>query len=156
MITGVWRNVVVHTFDPVQAATTSWIVHGVTITMNPRDMADIVRDVDPVKRRVDSRNCGQTKNGSMNYDVLLGECQLLLWDPSTMCLSFVGIFLARAFVINAIFQSHYKRSHIRFDVKTFHVQDSSNNPKSITVLLRLLGLGLMLAAGLLTLVLWLI
>lgn len=46
----------INTFDPVQAATTSWMVHGVTITMKPRDMADIVLDVEPVKRRVDSRN----------------------------------------------------------------------------------------------------
>lgn len=44
------------TFDPVQAATTSWIVHGVTMTINPKDMAAIVREVDPVKRRFDSRN----------------------------------------------------------------------------------------------------
>lgn len=28
--------------DPVQAATTSWIVQGVTSTINPRDMAAIV------------------------------------------------------------------------------------------------------------------
>lgn len=32
------------TLVPVQAATTSWIVHGVTITMKPKDMAAIVRD----------------------------------------------------------------------------------------------------------------
>lgn len=76
------------TFDPVQAATTSWIVHGVTITMNPRDMADIVRDVDPVKRRVDSRNCGiditQTKNGSMNDDILIycvGRVSVIIMGP---------------------------------------------------------------------------
>lgn len=37
------------TFDPVQAATTSCIVHGVTITINPNDTAAIVRDVEPLK-----------------------------------------------------------------------------------------------------------
>lgn len=37
------------TFEPVQAATTSWIVYGVTITMKPNEMAAIVLDVDPLK-----------------------------------------------------------------------------------------------------------
>lgn len=32
------------------------MVHGVTITINPKDMADIVLDVEPVRRRVDSKN----------------------------------------------------------------------------------------------------
>lgn len=63
-----------------------------------------------------------------------------------MCLSFIEIFLARAFGYKCNFSITLQKSHILFDVKTFHVQDSSNNPKSITVLLRLLGL--MLAAGL--------
>ena len=39
------------TFDPVQAATTSWMVHGVTMTMKPNDMAAMVRDADPLRRR---------------------------------------------------------------------------------------------------------
>lgn len=37
------------TFDPVHAATISWIVHGVTITMKPSDIAAIVRDTEPLK-----------------------------------------------------------------------------------------------------------
>lgn len=37
------------TFEPVQAATTSCIVHGVTITINPKDIAAIVLDADPLK-----------------------------------------------------------------------------------------------------------
>lgn len=37
------------TFEPVHAATTSWIVYGVTITMKPNDIAAIVLDVDPLK-----------------------------------------------------------------------------------------------------------
>lgn len=36
------------TFDPVHAATISWIVHGVTITMKPSDIAAIVRETDPL------------------------------------------------------------------------------------------------------------
>lgn len=39
------------TFEPVQAATTSCIVHGVTITIKPNDIAAIVRDADPLNRR---------------------------------------------------------------------------------------------------------
>lgn len=35
----------IHTLQPVQAATTSCIVAGVTITMKPNDIAAIVRDV---------------------------------------------------------------------------------------------------------------
>lgn len=38
------------TFDPVHAATTSCIVHGVTITIKPNDMAAIVREADPLRR----------------------------------------------------------------------------------------------------------
>lgn len=38
------------TFDPVQAATISCIVQGVTITMKPRDMAAIVLEVEPLRR----------------------------------------------------------------------------------------------------------
>lgn len=30
--------------DPVQAATTSWMVQGVTSTINPKDIAAIVRE----------------------------------------------------------------------------------------------------------------
>lgn len=41
------------TFDPVHVATISWIVHGVTSTINPKDMAAIVRDTDPLIRRSD-------------------------------------------------------------------------------------------------------
>lgn len=39
------------TFEPVQAATTSWMVHGVTITMKPNDMAAIVREAEPRNNR---------------------------------------------------------------------------------------------------------
>lgn len=38
------------TFDPVQVATTSWILQGVTITINPNDTAAIVRDTEPLSR----------------------------------------------------------------------------------------------------------
>ena len=37
------------TFEPVHAATTSWIVYGVTITIKPNEIAAIVLDVDPLK-----------------------------------------------------------------------------------------------------------
>lgn len=38
------------TFEPVHAATTSWMLQGVTTTINPKDTAAIVRDTDPLKR----------------------------------------------------------------------------------------------------------
>jgi len=43
----------------VQAATTSWIVHGVTITMNPRDMAAIVREALVLRRLSCATSCRQ-------------------------------------------------------------------------------------------------
>lgn len=39
------------TLEPVQAVTISCIVHGVTITINPSDIAAIERDVGPFKFR---------------------------------------------------------------------------------------------------------
>jgi len=47
------------TLVPVQAATTSWIVHGVTITMNPRDMAAIVREALVLRRLSCATSCRQ-------------------------------------------------------------------------------------------------
>lgn len=38
------------TFEPVHAATTSWILHGVTTTIKPNDIAAIVRDTEPLSR----------------------------------------------------------------------------------------------------------
>jgi hypothetical protein len=47
------------TLVPVQAATTSWIVHGVTMTMKPRDMAAIVLEEFVLSRLSWATNCRQ-------------------------------------------------------------------------------------------------
>lgn len=39
-----------NTLEPVHAATTSWILQGVTTTINPNDIAAIVRDTEPLSR----------------------------------------------------------------------------------------------------------
>jgi hypothetical protein len=55
----------------VQAATTSWIVHGVTITMNPRDMAAIVREALVLRRLSCAISCRQKYSYEILQEVLL-------------------------------------------------------------------------------------
>jgi hypothetical protein len=66
----------------VQAATTSWIVYGVTITMKPNEIAAIVLDVEPRKTLSCSTICGEDKK-AMGRGILDRDdkhhrrCQLL-------------------------------------------------------------------------------
>lgn len=61
------------TLVPVQAATTSCMVHGVTMTIKPRDMAAIVREAFVLSRLSCATSCRQIKMDlcKILYDDLL-------------------------------------------------------------------------------------
>ena len=56
------------TLVPVQAATTSWIVQGVTMTMKPKDMAAIVLDAFVLSRLSCATNCNNYNSAHYTYE----------------------------------------------------------------------------------------
>lgn len=76
------------TFDPVHAATTSWMAQGVTITINPKDIAAIVRDTEPM-RRFSCRFCMcRMFYGYWEY----GKCRFISvnWQHSTLTVAAIS------------------------------------------------------------------